>query len=37
MKSPTYGDLAVETITAGDGTTYPKEGDMLEMHYVVCC
>lgn len=30
---PDEGDLVVETITPGDGKTYPKAGDVLEMHY----
>jgi len=28
------GELVVETVSPGDGKTYPSKGDMLAMHYV---
>jgi len=32
-EAPPPGELIVETVTPGDGKTYPKAGDTLTMHY----
>eukprot|EP00933_Yihiella_yeosuensis_P008875 TRINITY_DN114573_c0_g1_i1.p1 TRINITY_DN114573_c0_g1~~TRINITY_DN114573_c0_g1_i1.p1 ORF type:complete len:263 (-),score=75.85 TRINITY_DN114573_c0_g1_i1:52-795(-) len=32
-EAPPAPELAVETVKAGDGKTYPKKGDRLTMHY----